>query len=223
MRYVKVLLLAVVFFLSLVFFFQNQASLSQQLVLTLNLFFIPPMSSIPLPFYFLVVAAFALGALFTLCFLVWDKVNLSARLLKHKWQISSLEREVEKLRKKLGSETARATFLRKADKAAALEAKTGRQGRCSCLCAPGGRSDRRRRGSGPGPRPAVISPLRADRALTGQHAPRAPGRLRPRPARSCRPRSVSAPFYGLQGRAACSHCLPRPRLLRARLSAPFTL
>ena len=125
MRYVKVLLLAVVFFLSLVFFFQNQASLSQQLVLTLNLFFSPPMSSIPLPFYFLVVAAFALGALFTLCFLVWDKVNLSARLLKHKWQISSLEREVEKLRKKLGSETARATFLRKADKAAALEAKTG--------------------------------------------------------------------------------------------------
>lgn len=125
MRYVKVLLLAVAFFLSLVFFFQNQASLSQQLVLTLNLFFIPPMSSIALPFYFLVVAAFALGALFTLCFLVWDKVNLSARLLKHKWQISSLEREVEKLRKKLGSESARSAFLRKADKTTALEAKTG--------------------------------------------------------------------------------------------------
>lgn len=137
MRYVKVLLLAVVFFLSLVFFFQNQASLSQQLVLTLNLFFIPPMSSIPLPFYFLVEAAFALGALFTLCFLVWDKVNLSARLLKHKWQISSLEREVEKLRKKLGSETARATFLRKADKAAALEAKTGGKADAAA-CAPQG-------------------------------------------------------------------------------------
>lgn len=223
MRYVKVLLLAVVFFLSLVFFFQNQASLSQQLVLTLNLFFIPPMSSIPLPFYFLVVAAFALGALFTLCFLVWDKVNLSARLLKHKWQISSLEREVEKLRKKLGSETARATFLRKADKAAALEAQNRRQGRCSCLCAPGGRSDRRRRGSGPGPRRPVISPrvLTVRSRANTRHALRAVcGHV---PHAVVGPRSVSAPFYGLQGRAACSHCLPRPRLLRARLSAPFTL
>ena len=151
MRYVKVLLLAVVFFLSLVFFFQNQAYLSQQLVLTLNLFFIPPMSSIPLPFYFLVVAAFALGALFTLCFLVWDKVNLSARLLKHKWQISSLEREVEKLRKKLGSETARATFLRKADKAAALEAKTGGKADAAA-CAPQG-ADRTAEGAALAPDP----------------------------------------------------------------------
>ena len=58
MRYVKVLLLAILFFLALVFFFQNQNALSQNLVLTLNLFFLPPMTSIPLPFYFMVVAAF---------------------------------------------------------------------------------------------------------------------------------------------------------------------
>ena len=103
MRYVKVLLLAILFFLALVFFFQNQNALSQNLVLTLNLFFLPPMASIPLPFYFMVVAAF----------LVWDKVNLSARLMKSKWRVSSLEREVEKLRKQLGAETSRSSFLRK--------------------------------------------------------------------------------------------------------------
>ena len=47
MRYIKVLLLAIVFFLALVFFFQNQGPLSQDMVLTLHLFFIPPMHSIP--------------------------------------------------------------------------------------------------------------------------------------------------------------------------------
>ena len=119
MRYIKVLLLAVVFFLALVFFFQNQGALSQSMVLTLNLFFVPAMSSIALPFYFLVIAAFACGALMTLGFLVWDKVNLTARLMKQKWQISSLEREVEKLKKKAGVDTARAQFLTKNGKAEA--------------------------------------------------------------------------------------------------------
>ena len=113
MRYIKVLLLAVVFFLALVFFFQNQGALSQSMVLTLNLFFIPAMSSIALPFYFLVIAAFACGALMTLGFLVWAKVSLTARLMKQKWQISSLERELEKTKKKLGADTARAQFLSK--------------------------------------------------------------------------------------------------------------
>ena len=113
MKYIKVLLLAVVFFLALVFFFQNQGALSQSMVLTLNLFFVPAMSSIALPFYFLVIAAFACGALMTLGFLVWDKVNLTARLMKQKWQISSLERELEKTKKKLGADTARAQFLSK--------------------------------------------------------------------------------------------------------------
>ncbi|WP_291448899.1 lipopolysaccharide assembly protein LapA domain-containing protein [Desulfovibrio sp.] len=113
MRYVKVLLLAILFFLALVFFFQNQNALSQNLVLTLNLFFLPPMASIPLPFYFLIVAAFFVGAVLALGFLVWDKVNLSARLMKSKWRVSSLERDVEKLRKQLGAETSRSSFLRK--------------------------------------------------------------------------------------------------------------
>ncbi len=114
MRYIKVFLLAVFFFLALVFFFQNQGALSQNMVLTLNLFFIPSMSSIPLPFYFLVILAFACGALLTLAFLVWDKVNMSARLMKKKWQISSLERELKNSRKKLEENAARSGFLRKA-------------------------------------------------------------------------------------------------------------
>ncbi len=33
--------------------------------------------------------------------------------MKSKWRVSSLEREVEKLRKQLGAETSRSSFLRK--------------------------------------------------------------------------------------------------------------
>ena len=43
-----------------------------------------------------------MGAVLALAFLVWDKVNLSARLMKSKWRVSSLEREMEKLRKQHG-------------------------------------------------------------------------------------------------------------------------
>ena len=114
MRYIKVLLLAIFFFLALVFFFQNQGVLSQDMVLSLNLFFIPTMSSIALPFYFLIILAFACGALLTLAFLVWDKVNLSARLLKQKWYISSLERELKKTQNATTAEKAKTGFFHKA-------------------------------------------------------------------------------------------------------------
>ncbi|MBQ9407317.1 MAG: LapA family protein [Desulfovibrio sp.] len=116
MRYIKVLLLAIFFFLALVFFFQNQTALSQSVVLTLNLFFLPAMSSIALPFYFLIIAGFACGALLTLAFLVWDKLNSSAKLVKQKWQINSLERAVAKGKKKVEAEAARAVFLEKTAK-----------------------------------------------------------------------------------------------------------
>ncbi|MDR0816897.1 MAG: LapA family protein [Desulfovibrio sp.] len=112
MRYLKMLLLVVLVLLALIFFFQNQDKLSQDLVLSLNLFFIPAMTSFPLPFYFIIIAAFFLGAVLSLAIHVWDKVHLSARLMKNKWRIASLEREVDKLQKKLEDESSRNAFLR---------------------------------------------------------------------------------------------------------------
>lgn len=116
MRYIKVLLLAIFFFLSLVFFFQNQTALSQSMVLTFNLFFLPPVSSIALPFYFLLIVAFACGVLLSLAFLVWDKLNSSAKLMKQRWRISSLERAVAKGKKQAEAQAARAEFLEKQGK-----------------------------------------------------------------------------------------------------------
>lgn len=120
MRYIKVLLLAAIFFLALIFFFQNQNALSQKMALTLDLFFLPPMTSIALPFYFLVVSAFFIGALLAISFLAWEKFTTSAKLMKTKWRVGSLEREVEKLRKQIdaGPQQPRKFFQRKSQEQA---------------------------------------------------------------------------------------------------------
>lgn len=114
MRFLKVLILVVAIFLALVFLFQNQTALSQDMVLTLNLFFMEPMSSIPLPLYFMLIAAFALGALLSVCFLVWDKMHGTARFMKARWRINQLEREVEKLQKQLTAEGKKQSFFQRA-------------------------------------------------------------------------------------------------------------
>ena len=98
MRYVKVLLLVLVFFLTMVFFFQNQEPLSKEMVLKMHLFFTPPMASIPLPLYLLLLASFVVGAVVTLCILLWDKIHLSARHMKATWRVRSLEKEVTELK-----------------------------------------------------------------------------------------------------------------------------
>lgn len=101
MRYIKVLILAVFFFLALVFFFQNQVALSQKIPLNMDLFFIPPFTSIPLPFYFLVIGAFLIGCLLSLCWLAWDKVSTSAKFVKTKWKLQSANAEIARLQKEL--------------------------------------------------------------------------------------------------------------------------
>lgn len=117
MRYIKALVIAVFFFLALIFFFQNQAPLSQEMQLNLNLLFIPPMKSIPLPFYFLVIAAFAIGCLFVWLLLIWDRFMISSKLMKKKWEVTSLKSQVEKLQKIIDAQ--------KAQETKALPASTG--------------------------------------------------------------------------------------------------
>ena len=124
MRYIKVLLLVLLIFFSLVFFFQNQTALSTAMTLKLNLFFVPEMTSIPLPFYFIVIVAFFVGALLAVALLLWDKMHLTARYMKSKWRVSALEREVAKLKKSLDGD-----FLRKVsqEKAQAIEAAPAKE------------------------------------------------------------------------------------------------
>lgn len=103
MRYIKVLVLAVFLFLALIFFFQNQAPLSQDMELKLDLFFIPPMTSIRLPFYFVLIASFFIGCLLAWLMLIWDRFIISSKYMKTKWRVSELERKVNKLQGLLDS------------------------------------------------------------------------------------------------------------------------
>lgn len=99
MSYLKVLLMIVFIFLCMIFFFQNQAPLSQEMQVSLNLFFIPPMTSISLPFYFIVCCAFLIGAVMTTLFFWWGRITLSTQLMARRWRIRSLESEVARISK----------------------------------------------------------------------------------------------------------------------------
>lgn len=110
MRYIKVLLLACLIFVALVFFFQNQAILTTKLQVSLDLIFLPPIKSMTLPLYFIVVCAFFIGVLMAILLLVWDRLQLSARLMKDKWQIKSLSSRLSKAESLL-NKTPRPSFF----------------------------------------------------------------------------------------------------------------
>lgn len=98
MRFVKVLILVLVFFISMMFFVQNNAVLSQAVTLKLDLFFDTAWSSIELPFYFMVLCAFLLGALCTMLMLMVSRLRAGAALRRANKRIRVLEKELNSLR-----------------------------------------------------------------------------------------------------------------------------
>mgnify|MGYP001417710213 CR=1 FL=1 len=118
MRYIKVLLLVILFFLVMMFFVQNQSAFSQAVALKLDLLFLPPVESAPLPFYTLLIICFVLGALCILAMLMWDRVSLSAKLTMANMRARGFEKDVAKalktneaLQKKLDAAEAKAVQL----------------------------------------------------------------------------------------------------------------
>ena len=97
MRYLKALVLVFVFFVAMIFLFQNQTSLSQTLTFKLDLLFMPAMTSIELPFYFVLLAAFLLGALLCLLLLLWDRMRLSAQIMRANFRVQAMQNEERKL------------------------------------------------------------------------------------------------------------------------------
>ncbi len=97
MRYIKALVLVLIFFVAMIFLFQNQASLSQTLSFKLDLLFMPAMTSIELPFYFVLLAAFLLGAILCLLTLVWDRMRLSTRIMRANFRVQAMRNEERKL------------------------------------------------------------------------------------------------------------------------------
>jgi uncharacterized membrane protein YciS (DUF1049 family) len=97
MRYLKSLALILVFVVSMLFFVQNNQPLSTSVVLEFNIV-AAHLYSLPLPLYILVLGGFLLGALFTLAFLLVDRIRLGLELKSLRARYDALEDEALSLR-----------------------------------------------------------------------------------------------------------------------------
>ncbi|WP_418765588.1 hypothetical protein [Mailhella sp.] len=97
MRYIKVFLLVLLFFVVMMLFVQNQASFSDAVTLKFDPMFAPAMASAPIPRYALLLICFALGAAVVLLMLMWDRVALSGRASAARRRASSLQKQLDKM------------------------------------------------------------------------------------------------------------------------------
>jgi lipopolysaccharide assembly protein A len=97
MRYLKVLALVILFFISMVFFIQNTAELSKEITLSMELFNFT-FTSQPIHYYLLILISFCVGAFLCLVYFMADKLRLSGQLRNCRTRMSNLEQEVNSLR-----------------------------------------------------------------------------------------------------------------------------
>lgn len=97
MRYIKVLLLTLFFFVSMVFFIQNNQALSALLILRLDLLGLELVSR-ELPFYLIVLISFVIGSVFSLSYFLCEKIRLAKELKAANSKLAALEQEVNSLR-----------------------------------------------------------------------------------------------------------------------------
>ncbi|TVQ99919.1 MAG: LapA family protein [Desulfovibrionales bacterium] len=97
MRYLKVLLLTLFFFVSMVFFIQNNEMLANELILKLELFDASFVSR-ELPFYLIVLLSFVVGSVFSMSYFLAEKIRLNHELKASKAKLAALEQEVTSLR-----------------------------------------------------------------------------------------------------------------------------
>lgn len=105
MRYLKVFGLVLVFFLVMMFFVQNQASFADPVALRLDLMFFPPMESVPLPLYSIMLICFALGAGLVLLMLMWDRMAIASRLTVMRRKAVALEKKTQRLEGEIAKAT----------------------------------------------------------------------------------------------------------------------
>ena len=119
MRYIKVFLFVLLFFLIMMLFVQNQASFSDPVTLKFDPLFAPAMESIPLPRYALLLICFALGAGLVLAMLVWDRLSLSSRLAVASRRGNALQKQLDKANAQIEKLTAEKAALEAAKAEAA--------------------------------------------------------------------------------------------------------
>lgn len=98
MRYVKVLLLVLFFFLSMLFFIQNKDTVTQTFELVLAVPFLFNFRSIPLPFYLIVLSSFVVGGVLCIAYFLAERLRQSRQVKELRNRIVGLERELNQLR-----------------------------------------------------------------------------------------------------------------------------
>lgn len=111
MRYIKALILLVLFFVGTVFFIQNADILTKETELTLRLYFVPEMKSLKLPFYYLMLGSFFAGGILLFALLWWGNAKRMAKLAAANAKIFALESQVCSLKKKLGMDTGKRWWI----------------------------------------------------------------------------------------------------------------
>lgn len=97
MKYLRVAALILLFFFSMLFFVQNHELLSTTVRLTLDIFGLE-LQSKEIPYYLIVLLAFAAGGFISLVYLLAEKIRLSREVRRCKDKIKALEEEVNSLR-----------------------------------------------------------------------------------------------------------------------------
>lgn len=103
MRYIKVLLLLAFFVFGWLFFQQNGATLENTLFLKLQVSRFAWQADSP--FYLVILASFAVGALFATIYLLIDRVRLSCTLMSRNRTLRAKEKELGRLRAELEKES----------------------------------------------------------------------------------------------------------------------
>ncbi len=100
MRFLKTFLIVLIFVVSLLFFLQNSAVLSQSIAFNVQLYVNDITWTSPqLPLMVVLILSFFLGTLFTLAFLVLDRLRVGSDLRRWRKNARKLQIEVDSLRK----------------------------------------------------------------------------------------------------------------------------
>lgn len=97
MRYVKFIVLILLFIVFMIFFYQNTTELGTSVQLKLHLFSQEWVSQ-PIPLYAMVLVAFGLGAILAAAYFLLDKLRCSSKLRAAKEREAKLEKELNSLR-----------------------------------------------------------------------------------------------------------------------------
>lgn len=97
MRYVKVIVLVLFFFVAMVFFVQNTEILTRSIQLNFSVFGLQ-WSSSPIPIYLYILIAFVLGVFLTTAYFALDKLRMNKEIKRNRQQIQSMQKELSSLR-----------------------------------------------------------------------------------------------------------------------------